>query len=68
MKGFAAFIVKAILGWFSGRLDLKRSIRSKARNDQLEAENEIIDKQNQNNIISTEKSDEMWDKWPDGKK
>ena len=68
MKGFAAFIVKAILGWLSGRLDLKRSIRSKARNDQLEEENEILDKQNRNNITDVDSSDRMWSKWPRSKK
>jgi len=60
MKLIISIIIKAVLGKFLARRDLKKSIRLKAKNDQLEAENEIIDKQNQNHIDTVAKADRLF--------
>jgi len=62
MKAIIGMIIKAVLGKFLARLDLKKSIRLKAKNDQLGAENKILDKQNTNQITSVKKADKLWAK------
>jgi len=68
MKLIIGYIVRAVLGWFSARRDFSNKIKLKAENKRLKEENEILDKQNRNNITDVDSSDRMWDKWPRSKK
>ena len=60
MKLLITSIVRAVLGWFSARRDLSKKIRLKAKNDQLESENKILDAQNTNRITDVDSADGMW--------
>jgi len=68
MKRIIGYIVRAVLGWVSARRDFSKKIKLKAKNEQLEKENEILDRQNSNNITSVDNADRMWNKWPRSKK
>lgn len=52
--GFLSFLFKSILSIFLGRADLKRQGVDAAKIEQLKKENEILEKQNNDNITDVD--------------
>ena len=60
MKLILTYITTAILKFFTGRRDLVKKIKLKAKNKQLERENAILDKQNSNTITDVDAADKLF--------
>lgn len=52
--GVLSFIFKSVLSFFMDRFDMKRQGVDAAKIEQLKKENEILEKQNRDNITDTD--------------
>lgn len=57
---FLSFLFKSILSLFLGRMDLKKQGVDAAKIEQLKKENEILEKQNRDNITDTDSARELF--------